>query len=44
VVKLLVDSGGDVSVENKDGKTACDVALKEGKKDVADWLDSVRRG
>jgi ankyrin repeat protein len=40
VVKLLVERGADVSVKDGDGRKASDL----GKKDVADWLDSVRRG
>jgi ankyrin repeat protein len=44
VVKLLVESGADVGVKNDRGQTASDVARSLGKKDVADWLDSVRRG
>jgi death-associated protein kinase len=44
VVKLLVDSGADVSVKSGDGRTASDLARSKGKKDVADWLDSVRHG
>jgi ankyrin repeat protein len=44
VVKLLVERGADVSVEGDRGRTASDLARSKRKKDVADWLDSVRRG
>ena len=43
VVKLLVERGADVSLRNKYGNTASDVARDWGKKDVADWLDTVNR-
>jgi ankyrin repeat protein len=44
VAKLLVERGADVSVRNANGQTASDWARNRGHKDVADWLDSVRRG
>jgi ankyrin repeat protein len=44
VVKLLVKEGADVRLKDKFGKTASDWARSVGKKDVADWLDSVSRG
>jgi ankyrin repeat protein len=44
VVKLLVERGADVRVKNGRGQTASDMARSEGKKDVAEWLDSVSRG
>ena len=44
VVKLLVEMGADVSAKEYTGQTASDVARIHGKKDVADWLDNVRRG
>jgi ankyrin repeat protein len=43
VVKLLVEREADVSLRNEGGWTASDVARIWGKKDVADWLDSVSR-
>ena len=44
VVKLLVERGADVSVKNENDQTASDMARSSGKKDVADWLDLVKRG
>jgi len=44
LVKLLVERGADVRVKNDNGQTASDVALCAGKKDVAEWLDSVSGG
>jgi ankyrin repeat protein len=43
VLKLLVERGADVSLKNVDGDTASDFAQREGKRDVAEWLDSVSR-
>jgi ankyrin repeat protein len=43
VVKLLVERGADVRLKNDNGQTASDVARREGKEDVAEWLDSVNR-
>jgi ankyrin repeat protein len=44
VVKLLVERGADVSVESGVGYAASGLARFGMKEDVADWLDSVRRG
>jgi ankyrin repeat protein len=44
VVKLLVERGADVTVKGYDGQPASDVARSYGKKAVAEWLDTVRRG
>jgi ankyrin repeat protein len=44
VVKLLVEWEADVSVRNVLGLTARDIAWIFLHNDVADWLDSVRRG
>jgi ankyrin repeat protein len=41
VVKLLVERGADVSVKNGFGRNASEEARSFGKKDVAEWLDSV---
>ncbi|NJC25801.1 ankyrin repeat domain-containing protein [Neolewinella antarctica] len=37
-VKLLLDSGADVSIKNSDGKTALDVAVAAGNEEVARML------
>jgi ankyrin repeat protein len=44
VVKLLVERGADVRLKNDVDLTASELARKERKEDVADWLDSVSRG
>jgi ankyrin repeat protein len=44
VVKLLVERGADVRLRNGKGLTASEAARSKGKKDVADWLDSVSSG
>ena len=41
VVKLLEEWGADVKLKNEKGQTASDKARSKGKKDVADWLDSL---
>ena len=41
VVQLLLARGADV--KNVNGKTASDVARSEGRKAVAEWLESVSR-
>jgi ankyrin repeat protein len=43
IAKLLVERGADVSLKNVDGDTALDFARREGKSDVAEWLNSVSR-
>jgi ankyrin repeat protein len=43
VVKLLVERGADVTIKNKNGGTARDVARAWYGRHVADWLDSVSR-
>jgi ankyrin repeat protein len=44
VLKLLVEKGTDVRLNDKDGQTASDLARSVGKEDVADWLDLVSCG
>ena len=44
VVKLLVERGADVSVKDERGQTASDWARLNKKKDLANWLDNVKRG
>jgi ankyrin repeat protein len=44
VVKLLVERGADVRLRDENGRTASDMARSGGKRDVVQWLDSVRRG
>jgi len=44
VVKLLVERGADVSIKCKSGKTARDRTGINGKKDVAEWLNSISHG
>jgi hypothetical protein len=40
VVKLLVERRADVRMKDDDGRTASEVARREGMTDVAEWLDS----
>jgi ankyrin repeat protein len=44
VVKLLVERGADVGVESKFGEAATGLARNWERKDVVDWLDSLRSG
>jgi len=44
VTKLLVERGADGRVKNNKGQTASELARSLGKKDVAEWLDSISRG
>jgi ankyrin repeat protein len=44
VAKLLVERGADGRVKNNKGQTASELARSLGKKDVAEWLDSISRG
>ena len=43
-MKLLEERGADVRLKNDNGETASNDALCTGRKDVAEWLDSVSRG
>ena len=38
VVKILVDAGADLFAKNKKGRTALDIAAREGHKDLAKLL------
>jgi hypothetical protein len=44
VVKMIVDRGANVRLKNKKVRTASDKAHSRGIKNMADWLDSLRRG
>ena len=44
VVKLLVERGADVRLRNANGRNARDLARIWGRKEMAEWLDTVSRG
>jgi ankyrin repeat protein len=45
IVELLLERGADTSIKDDDGRTAYQLALRQGHRKVADLLrDHVRRG
>ena len=37
-VKILIENGADINLQNKDGENALDIAINKGQKETAEFL------